>query len=71
MYFKVAILFLTFITVFKDIKRKLSPGVGIEKQSNKKKNLKVVAANGGPKQLSLSKFFSTSKQATKTKSKNT
>ncbi|KAA0714274.1 Adenine DNA glycosylase [Triplophysa tibetana] len=54
-----------------DIKRKLSPGVGTEKQSNKKRKLKIVAANGGPKQLSLSKFFSTSKPATKTKSKNT
>lgn len=52
----------------RDTKRKLSPGVN--KQSIKKKKLKDGATNGGPKQLCLSKFFSTSKPAAKTNSKN-
>ncbi|XP_051964902.1 adenine DNA glycosylase isoform X2 [Xyrauchen texanus] len=54
----------------KDKKRKLSPQAGKEKRANKTKKLKDVATNGGPKQLCLSKFFSTSKPAVKAKSKN-
>ncbi|XP_051950263.1 adenine DNA glycosylase-like [Xyrauchen texanus] len=54
----------------KDKKRKLSPLVGKEKRSNKTKRLKESATNGGPKQLCLSEFFSTSKPAAKANGKH-
>lgn len=53
----------------RDVKRKLTPGK--EKQSNKIKKFKDGAINGGPKQLSLSQFFSTSRTEGKTDTQNT